>query len=295
MTFLPIVGDNDVATRDQQINFLRNHFRYHTMNSWNQSTSYAHCIKIHRLENLSNEDRDKCYSGLDCEESFFDFNNELQSFESENNGFSIGANGRGSGYLVLYRREDSKIYPGRSIDMNENFINWEDDDIANRVDEVRRFDEACESAVAAYVEFCRTHKFVEKIRQRPEKYIDAEEVKLNVDKLDKFTRQYMETALWSSTDDDGNPLDSRFDIHDFSLETINKMIKDCTKFQDANSQHYTNASRAGHDFWLTRSRHGAGFWDGDYPEPEATILTNASHEFKECDLYIGDDGKLHVF
>ena len=29
----------------------------------------------------------------------------------------------------------------------------------------------------------------------------------------------------------------------------------------------------GHDLWLTRQGHGAGFWDGDWREPEATALT----------------------
>lgn len=177
MTYLPIIGDDNVATREDQVAFLQNHSRYHTMNSWNNATSYAHRIKIHNLNDLSQEDRDKCYAGLECAEAFIEFHNELCAFGEANPGWTIGTNGRSSGYLVLYRCEGDKIYPGRSVDMNEDFINWEDEDIANRVDEVRRFDEACESAVAAYVEFCCTHKFVEKTRQRPEKYIDAEEAK----------------------------------------------------------------------------------------------------------------------
>ena len=49
-----------------------------------------------------------------------------------------------------------------------------------------------------------------------------------------------------------------------------------------------------HDFWLTRNRHGAGFWDGDYPEPEATQLTDLAHTFGECHLYVGDDNKLYL-
>ncbi|OQM74930.1 hypothetical protein [Manganibacter manganicus] len=52
------------------------------------------------------------------------------------------------------------------------------------------------------------------------------------------------------------------------------------------------AAMAGHDFWLTRCRHGAGFWDGDWPEPAATILDNAAKAFGNADLYIGDGGKV---
>ncbi|MCU9611740.1 hypothetical protein OEK97_27930, partial [Escherichia coli] len=51
---------------------------------------------------------------------------------------------------------------------------------------------------------------------------------------------------------------------------------------------------AGHDFWLTHNGHGAGFWDGDWPEPFATQLTNAANEFNEIDLYVGDDQQIHA-
>ena len=36
-------------TRKQMIDFLSDHFRYHTMNSWNNATSYARCVKLNRL------------------------------------------------------------------------------------------------------------------------------------------------------------------------------------------------------------------------------------------------------
>jgi hypothetical protein len=176
MTFLPIVGDDDVRTREEQIAFLRAHRRYHTMNSWNNATSYAHCIKIDHLDGLSREDRDRCYDGLACEQAFFNFNDEIFIFGVEHKGWCMGTNGRSGGYLVLYRREGDKVYPGRGLDMDEDFAGWGDEDIAARVEEVRRFDEACESAVAAYVDFCRTHKFVDKTRMVPEKYVGAEEV-----------------------------------------------------------------------------------------------------------------------
>lgn len=38
---------------------------------------------------------------------------------------------------------------------------------------------------------------------------------------------------------------------------------------------------------------GAGFWDGDWPEPYAAQLTNASRRFGNVDLYIGDDGLIY--
>jgi len=124
--------------------------------------------------------------------------------------------------------------------------------------------------------------------------------------MDEFTQQYFETALWSSSDESddqgGEPLDKNYDIRDFDPATRDKMIADCADFQerfgvliDEGGGDY---GLAGHDFWLTRNGHGAGFWDGDWPEPQATKLTNASKEYGEFYLYLGDpdeDGERLIY
>jgi hypothetical protein len=47
----------------------------------------------------------------------------------------------------------------------------------------------------------------------------------------------------------------------------------------------------GHDFWLTRNHHGAGFFDHSYEHEKE--LMSAAHTLKEVDLYLGDDNKLY--
>ena len=47
----------------------------------------------------------------------------------------------------------------------------------------------------------------------------------------------------------------------------------------------------GHDIWLTRNRHGAGFFDHSYENEKQ--LTDAAQALKEVDLYLGDDGRLY--
>lgn len=46
---------------------------------------------------------------------------------------------------------------------------------------------------------------------------------------------------------------------------------------------------AGHDFWLTRNGHGAGFWDGDWDlddtDRHAAKLDQAAQDFGQVDLY----------
>ena len=41
----------------------------------------------------------------------------------------------------------------------------------------------------------------------------------------------------------------------------------------------------GHDFWLTRNGHGAGFWDGDWPENFGEFATDICDEAGEADVY----------
>ena len=111
--------------------------------------------------------------------------------------------------------------------------------------------------------------------------------------LDEFTRSYVETALWSSSDDNDKSLD-KYGITAISDETINKMIKDCEKFQSENCEDIScDLSRAGHDFWLTRNGHGAGFWDGDWDDEIGKKLTKASETYGEFTLYVGDDRKIY--
>lgn len=130
--------------------------------------------------------------------------------------------------------------------------------------------------------------------------------------MDDFTRAYMEAALWSSVDDEGEPLDVGRDYSDIAPETRERMERDCREFQAANldalacacaaaewlaeEQRYSkpdyDMAQAGHDFWLTRNGHGAGFWDrglGICGE----ALTRASEKAGAFTLYVGDDGLIY--
>ncbi len=127
------------------------------------------------------------------------------------------------------------------------------------------------------------------------------------DRLDDFCGGYLYAALWSSTDDNSVPLDKNYTFKDVALECMEQIAKDCTEFQEKHLQPllddetYDDVDRlhateyAGADFWLTRNETGAGFGDGDWPEPIASILTKASEEFGPQDLYVGDDGKIYCY
>ena len=121
---------------------------------------------------------------------------------------------------------------------------------------------------------------------------------LDTPQLDKFTQQYLETALWAENDQSneqgGNPLDENYTIEDIDHESLKTAIEDCARFQLEHCRDTdSDPSYAGYYFWLTRNGHGAGFWDEGWPEPAATRLTKASEEFGRVNIYIGDDGKLY--
>ncbi len=117
--------------------------------------------------------------------------------------------------------------------------------------------------------------------------------------LDKFTTAYLECALWSSTDDNSQPFDKSYSINDFSDAAKESAISECNDFRTTNAELlakynviYSDES-AGHDFWLTRNGHGAGFWDRNLGEvgKELTVMTKP---YGESYVYLGDDGELHI-
>src|SRR5262245_3854505 len=112
--------------------------------------------------------------------------------------------------------------------------------------------------------------------------------------MNAFTTAYIECALWSSTDDTGRPLDENYGVEDIHPDTLRDVQEDCAAFQRDHAEDVAaDLARAGHDFWLTRNRHGAGFWDGDWPADVGRRLTETAHVYGSVDLYVGDDGLIH--
>ncbi len=132
--------------------------------------------------------------------------------------------------------------------------------------------------------------------------IGREAVSIAGESIDEFTLAYLEAALWASNDDEGLPLDARYEIENFSQDAIKKAKADCERFQSENADDirdasynfagYSDGEMAGHDFFLTRCGHGAGFWDRELGDI-GDRLTQAAKEFGEATPYVGDDGLIH--
>lgn len=116
------------------------------------------------------------------------------------------------------------------------------------------------------------------------------------DDLARFLAGYVDAAMWCGVvNDAGEP------VQDANEDKLTKaaratMRKDCLAFLEWCAEHgipldEQSPERNGHDFWLTRNRHGAGFWDRGIDAGDA--LTEAAHVFGSADLYIGRNGWIH--
>jgi len=107
----------------------------------------------------------------------------------------------------------------------------------------------------------------------------------------QFFNAYLEAAPWSSSDGEHENLDA----FEWGEGTKDKLMADAIQFYEQNRDDISDdLTRAGHDFWLTRNGHGAGFWDGDWEEEVGKRLTKASKKFGEVNLYLGDDELIYV-
>ena len=124
------------------------------------------------------------------------------------------------------------------------------------------------------------------------------------DQIRAFIDAYIECALWASHDDGHENFDG-YGLYDIHADSLATMKQECLEFMAANGElygeHGWTDSQAGHDFWLTRNGHGAGFWDRNFGVNEDDIdsrdigqtLTVAAQACKERYLYLGDDGMIH--
>ena len=114
--------------------------------------------------------------------------------------------------------------------------------------------------------------------------------------------QLVATLLWSSIDDDGNPLDSGNREVSEKLKTslaadFQEFLDSLPKDFDAKDCYIGSGDIDGmleHDYILTRNHHGAGFWDGDWGKEMGDTLTRLANHKPEIEAYVGDDGLVYA-
>lgn len=138
---------------------------------------------------------------------------------------------------------------------------------------------------------------------------------LNKEAWDRIHRSYVNTAvlayeeaadftdvdqLCRDAEEDGRTVTGEcengecyvFGWHATALETFRSDVIDFLRANAADIEKL-DAAQVGHDFWLSRNGHGAGFFDrglgglGDR-------LQKAARVYGTCDTYVGDDGWIYA-
>ena len=203
----------DLRSRKQMIEYLKNHYRYNTMNSWNQSTSYANNVKIYNLDFSSNE-QNKLYELVEMSEFYDRLSYHFYKFARKHNFYwQAGFNGRSGGYIGLYQGfskkseyksyctscgqrnyktieetgncrcgkcgRDTRVnysespmqygtYPGKSVDMYEDFEDWDIYSLRQRVSLVLSFDKMCDDILAEVKNIVDNYEIDEEIVYVPQ-------------------------------------------------------------------------------------------------------------------------------
>lgn len=106
MNLLDRIPARKPRTKKEIIEYLGNHFRYHTLHSWNRMISYAHNIKTYNLPWKKGEDESRSYELLSTKQAAQIVRSFLDKFNRQTDyRYSIIAGGRSGGYLVLVESE----------------------------------------------------------------------------------------------------------------------------------------------------------------------------------------------
>lgn len=94
----------DITKDKEMFNFIKEHFTYYTLNSWNGLTSIANKVKLYNL-GLSG-DWSVALNLLDNGE-YETVNELIRDWEREHPSYTVGFNGRSGGYLVLGNKHNN--------------------------------------------------------------------------------------------------------------------------------------------------------------------------------------------
>ena len=114
----------DITNDKQMFEFLKGHFEYPTLNSWNGLYSIANNVKINRL-GLTGD----WWTALKLLESgeYDTINLMIHDWMTEHTGYEVYFNGRSGGYLILKDRDyNGNCLPESVLDSDtyEDYIEW---------------------------------------------------------------------------------------------------------------------------------------------------------------------------
>ena len=130
--------------------------------------------------------------------------------------------------------------------------------------------------------------------------------------LDNFVHSFLQTLLWSTSDNMEGNLDDKYDIEDFGAGAFVWIRKDCSEFLKLcetegytfttylnwyGNEQWSQLEQAAHDYCLTRNGEGTGFWDREaetYPDMDLDRLSELARSRGGVTAYLEDDGRIYV-
>lgn len=145
----------DITNDRQMFEFLKNHFTYSTLNSWNGLSSIANNVKMYNLK-LSG-DWWIAHQLLEAGE-YDTISFMIQDWERDHRGYEVYFNGRSNGYLILKRTDyNGNMLPDSVFDSDtyEDYKDWcrenygsvkaNRDELVRFTKLVQDFDKLCDS------------------------------------------------------------------------------------------------------------------------------------------------------
>jgi len=126
--------------------------------------------------------------------------------------------------------------------------------------------------------------------------------------IKKIMDSYLECAIWTEEErlEDENTEgyegeikdlipEADLNIHNFSDDSKIKAYEDIKLFLKyaGDAVNGIDEEQLGHDIWLSRNGHGAGFFDRGYDDDIEKRLMDSAHKIGGVDVYLGDDGLLY--
>lgn len=144
----------DISNTKEMFEFLKGHFTYDTMNSWNGLKSIANNVKIYNLD-LDGD----CWNALRYleDDEYLNVNSMIEDWEADHPNYTVGFNGRSGGYLVLYNKKGNGNVLPTTITDAEDYEAFKEDcayyyggvkyykqELREYVELVRDFDKLCD-------------------------------------------------------------------------------------------------------------------------------------------------------
>lgn len=179
----------DICNTKSMWNFLKNHYTYYTMNSWNRSQSIANNVKLHRLDLDGDWTVAMRYLFDEADAGLLQMHieDEIREFVAENPYYEVFFNGRSGGYLVISEKqgrgsvlpecvEEFDTYEEFKEEVKAGWNYWNVKDfnreLREAVEIVREFDKLCDRLRDLVNEYSKRSFEMDKLEQAVERFND---------------------------------------------------------------------------------------------------------------------------